>query len=145
MSKPILDEADKQLLAALKRNSRASLVSLARSIGLSRSATHDRIVRLEESGIIKGYTINVDRVAQPAIKAFLTLRFAPGVSDSSLIETIRKIEGVEVAYCLAGDIDMLVYCEADTSEALGATRDRIALLDGVLEISTRQVLSSSGA
>ncbi|MEO1324964.1 MAG: winged helix-turn-helix transcriptional regulator, partial [Pseudomonadota bacterium] len=52
-----LDEKDRKLLAALKQDSRASLVALAREIDLSRSATHDRITRLEERGIIQGYTI----------------------------------------------------------------------------------------
>ncbi|MEL6210697.1 MAG: Lrp/AsnC family transcriptional regulator [Pseudomonadota bacterium] len=138
-----LDATDLKLLRALKANARASLVALARDIDLSRSATHDRIVRLEERGIIKGYTIRTDRTAVPLVRAFLTLRFTPGASDGALTKTILAWPGVESAYCLSGDIDMLVYCETETAEALGDIRDQIASLEGIVAISTRHVLASS--
>ena len=140
-----IDEIDRKLLEALTANARASLVSLSRDIGLSRSATHDRITRLEERGIIKGYTITVDRQALPLIQAFLTLRFVPGGSESPLTESILAIDGVKAAYCLSGDIDMLIYCETDTAETLGDLRDHIARLEGITEISTRHVLASAEA
>ncbi len=52
-----LDEKDKILIAKLRRNARESLVGLARSVGLSRSATQERMRRLEREGVIKAYTV----------------------------------------------------------------------------------------
>ncbi|WP_108812528.1 winged helix-turn-helix transcriptional regulator [Sphingorhabdus sp. Alg231-15] len=143
MSKRGLDAKDIQLLGALKANARASLVSLARDIDLSRSSTHDRIARLEELGVIKGYTINIDRTQLPMTQAFLTIRFSAGSSQTELAQIIHQMSGVEAAYCLSGDLDMLVYCECESLEELSHLRERLAQREGVLEITTRQILASS--
>ncbi|QTD55021.1 Lrp/AsnC family transcriptional regulator [Parasphingorhabdus cellanae] len=143
MSKRGLDAKDIQLLRALKTNARASLVSLARDIDLSRSSTHDRITRLEELGVIKGYTINIDRTQLPLTRAFLTIRFSAGSSQNELAQIVHQMLGVEAAYCLSGDLDMFVYCECESVEELSELRDQLAQHNGVTEITTRQVLASS--
>lgn len=140
----ILDDKDLRLVRALKSNSRASLVSLARDIGLSRSATHERITKLEGAGVIKGYTIKVDRTALPVVRAFLTIQFSPGLSEGRLAKAFHNKAGVESVYCLAGDVDMLVYCECDTSEALSNLRDELASQEGVIAVQTRHILASCG-
>lgn len=137
------DDKDLRLLKALKHNARASLVSLGREIGLSRSATHERIIRLEENGVIQGYTVKINTSVLPQVRAFLTLRFATGLSDGPLVKIIHKKRGVEAAYCLAGDVDMLVYCECETVEDLSDLRSDLASLEGVIEIQTRHILMSS--
>jgi len=137
-----LDDKDRRLLAALKKNSRASLVALARDIGLSRSATHDRVTRLEECGAITAYTITIDDQARPKIRAFLTVRLKNGYENSIVTDAITKRPGVEATYCLTGDIDLFVYCECSDVTELSATRDEISLIDGVTDIITRNVLST---
>jgi len=143
MTKDRLDQKDLLLVKALQQNSRASLVSLARNIELSRSATHDRITRLEEIGVIKKYTIDVDRKILPVTRAFLSIQFATKFAQKERADTIQQFDGVEAAYCLSGDIDMLAYCECSTVEALASLRDQIANLEGVITISTRHVLTTS--
>ena len=143
MSKRGLDDKDLLLLKSLKTNARASLVSLARDIDLSRSSTHDRITRLEELGVIKGYTINIDRTQLPLTRAFLTISFTTDATQKNLVASIHEIPGVEAAYCLSGDVDMLVYCECETVEDLAQLRNELAGREGVIEITTRQILESS--
>lgn len=143
MEKDKLDSKDLLLLDALKKNSRASLVSLARDIGLSRSATHDRILKLEESGIINRFTIDIDRTLLPMTRAFLSINFSTGSAQKELANIIHAIDGIEAVYCLSGDIDMLAYCECNSDDALSSLRDDIARLDGVVSLSTRHVLTSS--
>ncbi|MEO1303080.1 MAG: Lrp/AsnC family transcriptional regulator [Myxococcota bacterium] len=138
-----LDQKDHQLLRLLKKNARTSLASLARSIGLSRSATHDRVTRLEERGVIQGYTIKIDRAALPSVRAFISLCFVAAQVQNELASVIHAMPGVEGAYCLSGDIDMIVYCECDSLEELNTLRDRLSGLAGVTELSTRPVLASS--
>ncbi|MDG6103168.1 Lrp/AsnC family transcriptional regulator [Dactylosporangium aurantiacum] len=58
-----LDEVDRQLLAAVQRDARASLTALAATIHLGVSATRARLRGLEERGVITGYTARVDPVA----------------------------------------------------------------------------------
>ncbi|WP_298471208.1 Lrp/AsnC family transcriptional regulator [uncultured Erythrobacter sp.] len=138
-----LDHKDRALLKALKANSRASLVSLARDIDLSRSATHDRIAKLEEIGAIKGYTVRLHREALPEVRAFFTLQFETSAAQSEQVLVIKELPNVEAVYCLSGDIDALVYCEAETVSELSDLRDQLARHDGVTAISTRQILATS--
>jgi DNA-binding Lrp family transcriptional regulator len=139
-----LDDKDKQLLEALRRNARASLSALGHAIGLSRSATHDRIVKLEERGVIEGYTIRTGPGLRPPTQAFLTLSFKKGLSGDLSAEALEGMEGVRAAYCLAGDVDMLVHCECDGPGDLNALRTILASHPEVETITTRHVLASSG-
>ena len=143
MSKDSIDKKDLLLLKALKANARASLVSLARDIDLSRSATHDRITKLEEAGVIKRYTIDIDDSALPIIRAFLTVKFLPNAAPKGIVKPIHEIDGVKAAHCVTGDIDMVIYAECDSMDVLASVRDEISQYDGVTEISTRQILSTA--
>ncbi len=141
----MLDERDRKLLAALKENARASLVSLARDIDLSRSATHDRITRLEEKGVIEGYTIVQKQSSSPQIKAFLTVTLDPSTRDIDVAAKIAPMDGVTRSYCLAGDIDMLIECEIDTMDELSELRKKAGNIPGILTVHTRMVLHTQSA
>ncbi len=143
MAKDNLDSKDLALLKALKQNARASLVALARDIDLSRSATHDRILKLEEAGVIKKYTVEIDKTVLQPVRAFMTLQFSSPAAQRDLVPAIHQLPGVAAAYCLAGDIDMFVYCECETAIELSDLRDQLAEFDGVSHISTRHILASS--
>jgi Lrp/AsnC family leucine-responsive transcriptional regulator len=60
ISKLLLDDRNQKLLAALLRNPRASVTDLARRVGLSAPATRERMLRLEEAGVIKGWHVELD-------------------------------------------------------------------------------------
>ena len=140
---PDLDEKDRLLLRALRKNARASLVSLARDIGLSRSATHDRITKLEETGVIRGYTIDVAPDALPDVRAYMTVNYKVGESQTAVIEDIMRLDGVVYTHCISGDIDSLIYCECDSMRQLSALRDELAGWDSVVSITIRQIIASS--
>jgi Lrp/AsnC family leucine-responsive transcriptional regulator len=60
VSKLLLDDRNQKLLAALLKNPRGSVTDLARKVGLSAPATRERMLRLEEAGIIKGWRVELD-------------------------------------------------------------------------------------
>jgi Lrp/AsnC family leucine-responsive transcriptional regulator len=60
VSKLLLDSRNQKLLAALLKNPRASITDLARKVGLSAPATRERMLRLEEAGVIKGWRVELD-------------------------------------------------------------------------------------
>ena len=62
-SAEIIDDFGRKLLLELQRDARASFADLGRRIGLSPSATAERLRRMEEAGIIRGYTVEIDREA----------------------------------------------------------------------------------
>ncbi|MDQ1012219.1 Lrp/AsnC family leucine-responsive transcriptional regulator [Streptomyces sp. V4I23] len=73
------DATDWRILQALQTQGRASFAELARSVSMSASAVTERVRRLEEAGVIKGYAavVDQDRLGLP-ILAFVRLRYPNG-------------------------------------------------------------------
>jgi len=75
----LLDARNVQILALLGGNPRMSVSELARSVGMSAPATRERIQRMEEAGVIRGYRLEVDPAALGyPIAAFIRVRPMPG-------------------------------------------------------------------
>ncbi|MCU4157748.1 Lrp/AsnC family transcriptional regulator [Carboxylicivirga sp. A043] len=96
------DTIDKQLLKILKENSRLSFAELGRKINLSPSAVRERVQRLEESGIIKEYTIIIDnKKLGNTLEAFMLLKVFPG-KLKHVIEKITHFPEVKEAHRITG-------------------------------------------
>ncbi len=79
VSKLLLDSRNQKLLAALLKNPRASITALARRVGLSAPATRERLLRLEEAGVIKGWRVELDPKALGfPIAVLIRVRPMPG-------------------------------------------------------------------
>jgi len=63
VSKLLLDDRNRKLLAALMKNPRSTIATLARRVGLSAPAVRERLLRLEESGVIRGWRVELDPAA----------------------------------------------------------------------------------
>jgi Lrp/AsnC family transcriptional regulator, leucine-responsive regulatory protein len=74
-----LDEIDRKLVALLDDNARLPVSDLARSVGLSAPSVSDRLRRLEQNGIIRAYTLDIDpRALGYQISALVRIRPLPG-------------------------------------------------------------------
>ena len=60
-----MDETDQQLLSLLRKDARTSVATLANKLGVSRGTVTNRITRLEDNGIIVGYTVRLRPDSQP--------------------------------------------------------------------------------
>ncbi|PHR61009.1 MAG: AsnC family transcriptional regulator [Robiginitomaculum sp.] len=139
-----LDSKDKLLITALKKNARASLVSLARDIGLSRSAAHDRLMRLEENGTIAAYTIEINDLDLFKTKAVFMVNFTDAQDNRVSAQRISKMAGIVQACCLSGEIDLIAYAECTDTNHLVNLREQISALKTVVTIRTHSVLSVNG-
>jgi Lrp/AsnC family transcriptional regulator, leucine-responsive regulatory protein len=75
----LLDARNVQILALLAGNPRMSVSELARSVGMSAPATRERIQRMEEAGVIRGYRLDIDPSALGyPITAIIRVRPMPG-------------------------------------------------------------------
>lgn len=92
-----LDETDMRLLDALVADARSSIAELARLVGMSPPSVSERVKRLEEAGVIRGYTVTVDPDALGLpITAVLRIRPIPG----QLQKVVEVLQGVsEVVEC----------------------------------------------
>jgi Lrp/AsnC family leucine-responsive transcriptional regulator len=98
-----LDQNDRRLIEALDRNARTSIADLARLIGLSPQSTSDRVKRLEDLGVIVGFTVRLDPAALGlAIGAYIRIR--PAIGE---LERVSK---------LVADIPEIIECDRVTGE-----------------------------
>src|SRR5262245_12314872 len=74
-----LDEVDARIIEALAADGRTRVATLARELGLSAPSVAERIRRLEEAGVIAGYTVRIDpRALGLPLAAWLRIRPTPG-------------------------------------------------------------------
>lgn len=99
----MVDSIDEQLLVILKDNSRLSFADLGRRIELSPSAVRERVQRLEDSGIIKKYDIQIDtKKLGYGLEAFILLKVFPG-QLKNVIENITDFPEVKEAHRITGE------------------------------------------
>src|ERR1700741_1687255 len=106
----MLDGTDVEMIDLLEKASRRPLADIGRRVSLSPPAVKRRMDRLEELGVITGYTITVDHAKLGrSLEAFWELRFA-GTTKVDDISTIAKdIPEVGAVFTTAGDPDALVW------------------------------------
>ena len=104
-----MDAIDHQLIDLLRANARTSFAELGRTVGLSAPAVHDRVNKLESSGIIRGYRAEI---APEAIGLSVTAVIGI-VQDSSgdtdgILEALQEHKEIESCYFMAGEESFLL-------------------------------------
>lgn len=134
-----MDDKDRMLLSLLRRDARRPVVALARDLGLSRTATQDRLAKLQSSGVIAGFTIvGGDDCGREA--AYLMVRLEQGARCAQIAPKVRMIPTVEAIHAVTGVIDMIVCVAAEHVDGIERVRVELAGLPGVAEVSTHVVL-----
>jgi DNA-binding Lrp family transcriptional regulator len=136
-----LDAKDRQLLALLAEDARQPLVSLARKIHLSRSATQERMQRLKDAGVLLGYAVRVHWGDGDDIEAWLMITFHPGIGCTQVAPRIMALPGIELCHALGGMTDLLVLMRGSNTQAISAMRDQIAAFEEVSDVTTHFVLA----
>ena len=104
-----LDELDLALLRVLSVDARQSQRALARAIEMSPPAVADRLARLERSGAIRGYRVDIDWAALGfPVVVYLAVTAGPGMELSEIIRAIRAIPEAEDMSVVTGGLDLLV-------------------------------------
>jgi Lrp/AsnC family leucine-responsive transcriptional regulator len=137
-----LDAKDRQLIHLLAQNARRPLTSLAKAINLSRSATQERLQRLEDSRVIMGYTVRMGTADRKKIEFWLFVKLKPGVTCLQTVPVIKSFAGANEVYALAGDVDLLVHGSADSADAVSNMREEIAALATVADVRTYPILAA---
>lgn len=126
-----LDATDWALLAELQRNGRASLSELARTVSMSASAVTERVRRLEEHGVVRGYRAEIDLalVGYP-ILAFVRLRYPHG-NYKPLHDLVAKRAEILEAHHVTGDDCFVLRVAARSMPHLEEVVGAISGLGGV--------------
>ena len=99
-----MEEIDRKILSLLCRNGRMSFTDLSRETGLSVSATHQRVRRLERRGVIRGYAAVIDPAdAGLPLTAFVSIKpFDPAAPDDTA-DRLAHLSAIEACHSVAGD------------------------------------------
>ncbi len=121
---PDLDAVNRQILRALHADPRMTMCALGRQVGLSAPSVTERVQRMQQSGVIAGFRMDVDPAALGMpVAAFVRLRPAPG-QLSRLAELAASIDQVSECHRITGEDCFLVKVHAETVAALEDVLDR---------------------
>lgn len=113
-----LDETDRAILAALRRDARSSMTAIADAVHISRAGAHARIRRLTDAGVITGYTVRTDPVLLGHhASAYVTLAIEQA-SWQEVRDRLREIPEIEHMALVGGDFDVILLVRATDARDL---------------------------
>jgi Lrp/AsnC family leucine-responsive transcriptional regulator len=115
----MLDDRDKAILTALQADGRATFSEIAQAVGLAASSVHERIRKLEQAGVIRGYRAEVDA---EALGLFVTALVSVSPLDpkqpDDLPERVIEFPEVEDCHSVAGDENYILKVRTRTTADL---------------------------
>lgn len=123
----LLDAVNMGLLAELQRNPRLTIAELGRRIGMSSPAVSERLRRLEEAGVIRGYHLDLDPTALGLpIAAYVRVRPGPGQLPR-IAELARSIPEIVECHRITGEDCFILKVHLPAMEQLDRLLDRFLL------------------
>jgi len=137
-----LDDTDRRLLSLLNDDARQSQRQLARQLGVAQGTVTNRIKRLEECGVISGYSavLNPEKIGWT-----MTIMAGLRIVKGSMIDVQQKIAAdprVFAVYDVTGDWDSMVLARVKDREDLDNLTKTVFTLEGVARSFTHVVLNT---
>lgn len=140
-----MDELDQRLLAALKRDGRASLSELAADLSVTRTTVRARMSRLVASGEIAGFTVLTrNDVAASPVRGLMMLEIE-GRGTERIMQRLTGMPQVMAVHSTNGAWDLILELGTDTLETLDETLLAIRRIDGITRSETNLLLSTRRA
>ena len=138
-----MDAVDRQLLDALRANGRATFAELARVVGLSAPAVHERVGKLEAGGVITGYHAAVAPESLGySMSALIGIFLSDKANTDDVSGALREVPEVEDCWFVAGEESYVVKVRVAD---VGALEQMIGTLNGIAGVArtrTTVVLST---
>jgi Lrp/AsnC family leucine-responsive transcriptional regulator len=133
-----VEEIDRQILALLARDGRMSFTDLGKATGLSTSAVHQRVRRLEQRGVIRGYAAVIDpeAVSLP-LTAFISVTPLDQAAPDDVPERLAELPEIEACHSVAGDENYILKVRVSTP---GALEQLLARIRAAASVSTRTTI-----
>ena len=137
-----MERIDRRIIGLLTQDGRMSYTELGRATGLSTSAVHQRVRRLEARGLIRGYTavVDADAVGLP-LTAFVAVKPIDPSQPDDAPDRLRDIPEIEACHSVAGEESYLLKVRVSTPRDLEDLLSRIRTSAGV-STRTTVVLST---
>jgi Lrp/AsnC family transcriptional regulator, leucine-responsive regulatory protein len=138
-----VDAIDRQLVELLRGNARLSYAELARQVGLSAPAVHERVGKLEATKVIRAYRADVEPEAIGlGVTALIGIVEESDADPDEVVEDLRKLSEVEACYFVAGVESFVLTVRVGTIAELERLIMRLNRTPGVASTRTVVVLST---
>jgi Lrp/AsnC family transcriptional regulator, leucine-responsive regulatory protein len=133
-----VDETNRKIISLLAADGRLSYTELAKQTGLSVSAVQQRVRRLEESGVIRGYSAVIDpQAAGLPLTAFVSVTpFDPAAPDDAPVR-LAHLKAIEACHSVAGDENYILKVRVASPAAL---EDLLQEIRAAANVSTRTTI-----
>jgi DNA-binding Lrp family transcriptional regulator len=138
-----MDDIDRQIVALLREDARRSFQSIGARVSLSAPAVKRRVDRLEDDGVVQGYSAVVDpgRFGW-GTHAFVALFCEGRMAATEVREAVERHPEVEAAYTVAGEASAVLHVRARDTAHLEEALERLRDHPGVTRTQTQIVLST---
>lgn len=141
-----MDALDRKILSLLQQDGRATMTDIAAKVGLSLSACHRRFRDLEASGIIRGFSVDLNLEALgfsfEAI-VFVTLKTGNGAAVAAFEEAVAKIPNIVQAHRLFGEPDFQLFVATASKQHFQELYDtQLSMLPGVQRLTSTLVMKT---
>ncbi len=133
-----VEATDRKIVQLLAADGRMSFTELGRATGLSTSAVHQRVKRLEQRGLLLGYgaTVNHDQIGLP-LTAFISIRPIDPSQPDDCPERLRDVPEIESCWSVAGEESYLLKVRTATPHDL---ENLLARIRAAANVSTRTTI-----
>jgi len=130
-----MEELDRRIIGLLSQDGRMSFTDLGKVTGLSTSAVHQRVRKLEERGVIQGYraVVDQDAVGMPLL-AFISVTPLDPAAPDDVADRLRDIVDLEACHSVAGEESYILKARVATP---GDLEDLLARVRSGANVSTR--------
>ncbi|XVS68193.1 Lrp/AsnC family transcriptional regulator [Actinosynnema sp. CA-299493] len=130
-----MEPIDRAILRELAADGRCSFTDLAERVGLSVSAVHQRVRRLEQRGVVRGYAARLDgdEVGLP-LTAFISLTPIDPAAPDDYPKRLEHLPQIEACYSVAGDASYVLRVRVASPTAL---EELLRQIREVANVSTR--------
>lgn len=133
------DDLDRRLVALLRKDARTPIARLSKLLGVSRATIYARLQKLQQSGIIEGFTVRLNpEVDRRQIRAHVLIKVS-GKLARATEKQLQAMPEITALHAISGVYDLIAELEAAGSAELNELIDRIGELQGV-EKTTSSIL-----
>jgi len=132
-----MEAIDQEILALLSANGRMSFTDVGKATGLSTSAAQQRVRRLEQRGLIRGYRADINPSAVGrGMMAFISVRPMKPRDDDTIPEQLTQIPEITSCYSVAGDSSFILVAQVASPAALDVLLGHVRRSANVMTTTT---------
>ncbi|WP_210418616.1 Lrp/AsnC family transcriptional regulator [Aliikangiella coralliicola] len=137
-----LDDKDRKLISLLRDNARMPVVILAKKLGVSRATVQNRINKLEQNGVVQGYTLKLKPEAEShLVRLFMNIT-VKAKNETAVIKDLQSFPQVVAIHHTSGHWDLMAEIRAESLPSLNTLLGEIRLIDGIEQTETNLLLDT---